>query len=283
MENTINTSNQTPIEWNGQIVITTAQLADAYGSSYTNIKKNFNYHKDNFVEGIHYYLLKGDDLKRFKNYVTDSDIVDKRSPSLYLWTERGANRHCKILDTDKAWEQFDNLEETYFRAKHDDIDRTKLSMQTQLMLTMSETIARTELEQKRQAEKIERLESEAEKQGKSLENIKDTFTQSTNDEELTRWIQRCINRIAESPNFTYSFGNRYAAAKSESYKRLTDKAHCRLDQKVRNAITRAEERGCTKSQINSINKLSIILADRRLREIYITVIKEMMLAYCVEV
>ncbi len=34
-----------------------------------------------------------------------------------LWTERGANRHCKILDTDKAWEQFDNLEETYFRAK----------------------------------------------------------------------------------------------------------------------------------------------------------------------
>ena len=36
---------------------------------------------------------------------------------LYLWTERGANRHCKILDTPKAWEQFDNLEETYFMVK----------------------------------------------------------------------------------------------------------------------------------------------------------------------
>ncbi len=39
---------------------------------------------------------------------------------LYLWTERGANRHCKILDTDKAWKQFDNLEETYFRVKEID-------------------------------------------------------------------------------------------------------------------------------------------------------------------
>ncbi len=39
---------------------------------------------------------------------------------LYLWTERGANRHCKILDTDRAWEQFDNLEETYFRVKEID-------------------------------------------------------------------------------------------------------------------------------------------------------------------
>ena len=41
----------------------------------------------------------------------------KRASHLYLWTERGANHHCKILDTDKAWEQFENLEETYFRVK----------------------------------------------------------------------------------------------------------------------------------------------------------------------
>lgn len=40
---------------------------------------------------------------------------------LYLWTERGANRHCKILDTDKAWQQFDVLEETYFKVKNNEI------------------------------------------------------------------------------------------------------------------------------------------------------------------
>ena len=83
----------------------------------TFISKNFGNHRDKFIEGKHYYLLKGTALKEFKNYMNDIQVVGKRSPHLYLWTERGANRHCKILDTDKAWEQFDNLEDTYFRVK----------------------------------------------------------------------------------------------------------------------------------------------------------------------
>ena len=49
-------------------------------------------------------------LKQFKNQVNDIYLVDKRTSSLTLWTDRGASRHCKILDTDKAWEQFDNLD-----------------------------------------------------------------------------------------------------------------------------------------------------------------------------
>lgn len=113
----VGNENISVVEWNGHRVITTALLAEVYETSVDNVKMNFNRHKDNFVEGTHYYLLQGDDLRAFKNLVTDSYLVDKRTPQLYLWTERGANRHCKILDTDKAWEQFDNLEETYFKVK----------------------------------------------------------------------------------------------------------------------------------------------------------------------
>ena len=80
----------------------------------------------------------------------------------------------------------------------------------------------------------------------------------------------------------FTFGNRYAAARNESYQRLTTKAGCRLDQKVRNAIARAEEKGSTQAQKNNINKLTVIMADKRLKEIYVGVIKEMMIAYCVE-
>ena len=46
--------------------------------------------------------------------MTDSPLVGKRAPSLYLWTKRGASRHAKILDTDKAWDVFDELEQSYF-------------------------------------------------------------------------------------------------------------------------------------------------------------------------
>lgn len=110
-------NNLTVVEFKNQRVLTTQQLAEVYETSEDNIKMNFSRNKNNFKEDKHYYLLKDKELKEFKNQVTDSYLVDKHTSQLYLWTERGANRHCKILDTDKAWEQFDNLEETYFRVK----------------------------------------------------------------------------------------------------------------------------------------------------------------------
>ena len=106
-----------PIELKNQRVLTTKQLAEVYETTETNIRTNFNRNKERFIEGRDFYLLKGNELKEFKNYVNDIDLVNPRAPHLYLWTERGANRHSKILDTDQAWKQFDVLEETYFKAK----------------------------------------------------------------------------------------------------------------------------------------------------------------------
>lgn len=117
MNDMVENKMQTPIEWDGQVVITTAQLAEVYGASTDNIKDNFNRNKDRFVSGKHYILLTGNDLRQFKNQVAETDLVDKRTSQLYLWTRRGASRHCKILGTDKAWEQFDYLEDNYFERK----------------------------------------------------------------------------------------------------------------------------------------------------------------------
>lgn len=105
------------IEYKGQKVITTAMLAEAYGTSASYISNNFNRNKKKFVEGKHYFFLQGKELKSFVT-AHFKDDQSKHMRNLYLWTERGANHHCKILDTDKAWEQFENLEETYFRVKN---------------------------------------------------------------------------------------------------------------------------------------------------------------------
>lgn len=109
-------NNLIPIKFKKQNVITTELLAEVYGTDTKNISKNFSRNIGKFEESKHYYLLEGEELKEFKgNRLLDDNL--KFASKLYLWTERGANRHCKILDTDKAWEQFDNLEETYFRVK----------------------------------------------------------------------------------------------------------------------------------------------------------------------
>lgn len=110
----IGNENIPVIEWKGNRVITTALLAEVYESSSDNIKKNFQNNKEHFEEGKHYFCLSGDELKGFKDLVTGLHLVQKNAPRLYLWTRRGASRHCKILGNDKAWEQFDNLEDFYF-------------------------------------------------------------------------------------------------------------------------------------------------------------------------
>lgn len=106
------------IEWRGQRVITTAQLADVYETEVNNVQMNYANNKGRFEEGVHYFYLEGDKLREFKLSLPN-DIGEplKFVSRLYLWTHRGASRHCKILDTEQAWEQFDNLEEAYFNSK----------------------------------------------------------------------------------------------------------------------------------------------------------------------
>lgn len=114
----VNDKNVLAVEWNGERVITTAQLAEVYGTDINNVQNNFSNNKERFGKGLHYYHLKGSNLRTFKHEVNNIDLVKPNVNQLYLWTRRGASRHCKILDTEKAWEQFDCLEENYFNPKH---------------------------------------------------------------------------------------------------------------------------------------------------------------------
>lgn len=43
--------------------------------------------------------------------------ISSKTRHLTLWTERGAARHAKMLDTDQAWEVFEKLEDCYFTKK----------------------------------------------------------------------------------------------------------------------------------------------------------------------
>lgn len=117
MQEITNLNIQTPIEWNGQVVITTAQLAEVYGATAKNITNNFQRNKERFVDGKHYFVLQGENLREFKSKTSESGAPLSSSNSMYLWTRRGSSRHCKILGTDRAWEQFDYLEENYFERE----------------------------------------------------------------------------------------------------------------------------------------------------------------------
>ena len=105
----------TVLEHNNIRVMTTEQLAEAYGCDVQHIKQNFNNNKERFTDGKHYFRLEGADLKSFKRQVENFDLpVSKFASAMYLWTKRGAARHSKMLGTERAWDVFDELEESYF-------------------------------------------------------------------------------------------------------------------------------------------------------------------------
>ena len=106
------------LAYKGVPVVTTETLALAYEVDAVSIRKNFSCNKERFTEGKHFYSISGNELREFKNCVTESNSVGigKRTSNLTLWTERGAARHAKMLNSDKAWDMFELLEETFFRV-----------------------------------------------------------------------------------------------------------------------------------------------------------------------
>ncbi len=53
-------------EYRCQRVLTTQQIAEAYGTETDVITKNFNRNKERYIEGKHYVCLKGEELRVFK-------------------------------------------------------------------------------------------------------------------------------------------------------------------------------------------------------------------------
>lgn len=106
-----------PITYKGQPVITTEMLAQAYGCSAENIRRNFSNNRDRFVEGKHYFILTNGDLKTFRDCVKNFPaVIPARTRNLTIYTEYGSLLHAKSLNTDQAWSVYEVLVETFFRV-----------------------------------------------------------------------------------------------------------------------------------------------------------------------
>ncbi|HIB7495390.1 TPA: P22AR C-terminal domain-containing protein [Escherichia coli] len=133
MTTQISVETLSPITHNQIPVITTEFLAQLYGTEPVRIRQNHHENKVRFVEGKHFFKVVGNDLKELRvalNYsqnlrVTLSNSqnlqpslrglqISPKARSLILWTERGAARHAKMLETDQAWDVFEKLEDCYF-------------------------------------------------------------------------------------------------------------------------------------------------------------------------
>ncbi|MCX2103990.1 ORF6N domain-containing protein [Escherichia coli] len=126
MTTQISVETLSPITHNQIPVITTELLAQLYGAEVKNIQNNYARNAERFIEGKHFFKVAGDALKNLRvalNYSQNLQPslrglqISPKARSLILWTERGAARHAKMLETDQAWEIFEKLEDCYFSQK----------------------------------------------------------------------------------------------------------------------------------------------------------------------
>ena len=143
-------------------VLTTQQIAEAYGTNTDTITKNFNRNKERYTEGKHYVCLKGDELRSFRTN-GQIDLLPNVN-TLYLWTEKGCFLHAKSLGTDKAWEVYENLVDFYFNKKKTMTTAEQIKLLAQGNTELNERVEKVE-------DKIYSLENDMPLYGCEIEEV----------------------------------------------------------------------------------------------------------------
>lgn len=161
----------------------------------------------------------------------------------------------------------------------------KMALQMQEMSPQLQFMINVELEQKRQSQEQKRQAVELEQVKENQRVIAHALSRPV-EKSFREWVNESLSAIAESNNYPYigSRQDRNRAVRAESYERLNRKRPCRLEQRVTRARGEAAATPwTTKAQINAINKLTVIEADKDLKPVYESVIKEMLATYRVNV
>ncbi len=184
------------IEHQNQRVLTTQQLAESYGTDNKSISYNFNHNKDKYFKGKHYFILQGDELKAFREFHDLPNNLNK----VYLWTERGALLHAKSLNTDKAWEIYDNLVEHYFKVKIM-TPMQLLKLQNQALIEVDERVSEIETDVRDLKEnkplnpgEYNYLNGQVRKRVRTIKEVRKLNLDSQQNRKLYSFINRDLNK-----------------------------------------------------------------------------------------
>lgn len=249
-----------PVEHQNQRVLTTAQLAESFGTDGEYISRNFNNNKDRYSEGKHFYLLEGDALREYKTTTGKNDGSLLRVNRLYLWTEKGAWMHAKSLNTDQAWSAYEMLVDDYYAVKTDQIDVSRLGPEMQMFQQIWQGVARAQLEAQEAQRGISQMKE-------ALVTVQETLLRR--DEDWRRKINGLLNGASKRS------GDGYQDMRNRSYDLLEERAKCKLSIRLTNLRDRLNEQGATKTKINQTNRMDVIESDPRLKEIYDSIVREL--------
>lgn len=117
-------------------------------------------------------------------------------------------------------------------------------------------------------QKVEVLETK-------VTNIQEAFDPELHDKPWRTWVKTSISRLAKSKG---GYADDYQTTYANLYALLEQRAGCRLTERLNNRKERARRLGLPKSGVEKLNHIDVIEADKRLKEIFTSLIREALVA-----
>lgn len=163
--------------------------------------------------------------------------------SMIQRTEKGKQARLYFIEVEKQYK----------------LDTSTLSPELQFMNSVVQSLAKQEMATKQLSNK--------------LDNITEIVALNTTD-----WRKDCralINKMAKTQG---GFGA-YQEIQAAIYEEVDRRAGSSLNTRLTNLRRRAAEEGVSKSKRDKMNKLDVIEMDKRLKEIYLAVVKDFAIRY----
>lgn len=238
------------------------------------IKITTNENGEQLVSGreLHEFLEVGTEYKKWFSRMTEYGFVENTDFTRVTQkcpTPGGVQNitdHAMTLDMAKEISMIQRTEKgkqarLYFIEveKQYKFDTSSLSPELQFMNSVVQSLAKQEMATKQLSNK--------------LDNITEIVALNTTD-----WRKDCralINKMAKTQG---GFGA-YQEIQAGIYEEVDRRAGSSLNTRLTNLRRRAAEEGVSKSKRDKMNKLDVIEMDKRLKEIYLAVVKDFAIKY----
>lgn len=238
------------------------------------IKITTNENGEQLVSGreLHEFLEVGTEYKKWFSRMTEYGFVENTDFTRVTQkcpTPGGVQNitdHAMTLDMAKEISMIQRTEKgkqarQYFIEveKQYKLDTSSLSPELQFMNSVVQSLAKQEMATKQLSNK--------------LDNITEIVALNTTD-----WRKDCralINKMAKTQG---GFGA-YQEIQASIYEEVDRRAGSSLNTRLTNLRRRAAEEGVSKSKRDKMNKLDVIEMDKRLKEIYLAVVKDFAIKY----
>lgn len=259
---TINNTEILVKEFSGQRVVTFKEIDAVHGRPDGTARKRFNDNREHFIEGEDYFKITPSE---FRTAIGEMDA--RQQNDVTLITESGYLMLVKSFTDDLAWKVQRELVKGYFRAKASDPQFSTLSPQLQALINI-------EMRQHEQERQMNELALQVQHNSDAMDKVTAAYVAPiSSGDNWQESANHTINALVEH------FCLNHQMFRRELYEELERESDCDLQQRLTRLKNRMKAAGATVTQCRAVTKLTIISQDKKLRSIFIGILRRRTLEF----